>query len=162
MKIAFCGAQGVGKSTLVNILLDSPLYSNYTRASNPQRILKTFAKDFNINELTTTLSQTSIAAVYSTEIISRDNYISDRSLIDVFAYTVASKNISKDDKYNIINTFSPIINQYDIVFYIPIEFNTEEDGIRNTDITYRDLIDTHIKGMLNIYYINPLLCSILF
>jgi hypothetical protein len=51
-----------------------------------------------------------------------DNFISDRTVFDILAY-------SKDLYlyYKIKNKFLEHKNNYDIVFYIPIEFELEDD-----------------------------------
>lgn len=149
MRIAFTGAQGTGKSTLVDILMKK---YNFQRASAPQRILKEINPNFPINQDTDNLSQSAITAIYIMELIKNNsNYISDRSLIDAFAYMDASKNISDNDKAKLLNYYESFIELYDCIFYIPIEFEAEEDGIRVTDKDYQKEIDENILKYINKY-----------
>lgn len=159
MRIAFTGAQGTGKSTLLNELIKLPPCNQYIRASNPQRTLKEYTNNFKINQDTDFLSQISITSCYSLELISNPNYITDRSLIDTFAYMYASDNISIDHKHYIEDTFKKVISLYDIIFYTPIEFEAEEDGVRVTDLKYRTLIDMYCRRFLDEHYPNYITLS---
>jgi hypothetical protein len=40
---------------------------------------------------------------------------------------------------------------YDYIFYIPIEFDVEDDGFRSVDKIYREIIDDHVRFILDKY-----------
>lgn len=77
----------------------------------------------------------------------------DRSFVDFTAYTLA---FNKQGK--ISDTFAAMMqyecekrlstNQYDLIFYLPIEFDIVDDGIRSIDKELQRLVDTEIKGLL--------------
>lgn len=152
MRIGFCGAQGTGKSTLLNKLMLLPEFSDYKRSINPQRSLSLHCSNFNINSNTTYLSQISITACYAIDLINNSNYITDRTIIDTLAYVYASDNISVNNKHIIEDTFNSVIQLYDVIFYTPIEFEVEDDGVRSTDVVYRSMIDMYCKRFLDHHY----------
>jgi AAA15 family ATPase/GTPase len=142
MKIGFTGTAGVGKSTLVDALD----YLGLTRAVNIQRILNKHCQ-FPINKNGNALSQSAISAHYALEVLTTDNYITDRTVIDTFAYMFEG-GLTSDEKTKIFNMYKSTIKEYDYLFYIPIEFEPPEDGVRVTDIGYRTIIDKHILDIL--------------
>lgn len=79
----------------------------------------------------------------------KDSFISDRTLIDVLAYTRWLKwywQLKKVVK-EYLKEFP-----YDYIFYIPIEFKLEDDGVRFTD--KQKEIDDNIKFLLKDLKIN--------
>ena len=78
----------------------------------------------------------------------------DRSFVDFTAYTLA---FNKQGK--ISDTFAAMMqyecekrltrNQYDVIFYLPIEFDIVDDGIRSIDVTLQKLVDFEIRNLLS-------------
>jgi hypothetical protein len=76
----------------------------------------------------------------------RENVITDRTIIDVMAFTHCAKSIDKIDKEEFIKYASMFIKEYDYVFYVsPIGVEIEDNGVRETNVQYRELIDMTIK-----------------
>jgi hypothetical protein len=81
-----------------------------------------------------------------------ENIITDRTVIDVMAFTQASKSINYIDKEDFINHAKNLISEYDYIFYVsPEGVEIENNGVRETDAEYRDLIDFIIKSTINRY-----------
>jgi nicotinamide riboside kinase len=80
-------------------------------------------------------------------------FISDRTIFDVLAY---SKWLRHYDSMVKMTRYYLDNNPYDLVFYIPIEFDMETDGVRKEDEEYRKEIDKNILELLtefNVKYI---------
>jgi hypothetical protein len=79
-----------------------------------------------------------------------DNIITDRTILDVMAFTLNAKSISNQDKELFENYASGFIKEYDYIFYIsPSGLDIEDNGVRETDEYYRDLIDHSINTLIN-------------
>jgi len=72
------------------------------------------------------------------EIMAGDDFISDRSIYDIIAYSIDLQNI--DSLTEQANNYLAK-NPYDLTFYFPIEFDMENDGVRPEDEEYREKID---------------------
>jgi thymidylate kinase len=75
------------------------------------------------------------------EIMAGDDFISDRSVYDIIAYSIDLQNI--DNLTEQANNYLAK-NPYDLTFYFPIEFDMENDGVRPEDEEYRKKIDKRI------------------
>jgi hypothetical protein len=81
-----------------------------------------------------------------------ENIITDRTVIDVMAFTSAAKSINEADKISYEEYARNFINEYDYIFYVsPEGVEIENNGVRETNADYRDLIDFTIKGLLISY-----------
>lgn len=150
MVITFAGAAGTGKSTLVERLLDMPQFSEYTRYSNPQRALHNFLGDkFPHSSKANTISQAGIYSCFILDLLKNKNIICDRSIIDIFAYSELSKGV--DDFKVLEDIFSKGIELHDVIFYVPIEFQVENDGFRDTNTEYIKKTDETIQKYMDKY-----------
>lgn len=148
MKILLTGAQGTGKST---ILKEFEKQGWKVITEVVRNLSKTGVK---INEMGDDEGQITIYNTYKELLNNDNNYISDRCLIDVTAYT---KHLVRNGKVhpsvlweqeNGIDEFMKN-NLTTIVFYFPIEFPVVDDGVRSVDEEYRKEIDTYIKDILD-------------
>ena len=88
------------------------------------------------------------------ELSSKKNYISDRGLTCVAAYTFDKaitgeipKNVADKQYMDIVDFVNA---NPDVLFvYVPIEFALEDDGVRNVDPDHQAKIDFFIKNMLD-------------
>jgi hypothetical protein len=81
-----------------------------------------------------------------------ENIITDRTIIDIMAFTRAAKSINYHDADDFIQLASNLIPEYDYIFYIsPEGVDMEDNGVRETDLEYRDLIDFIIKNNITRY-----------
>ena len=69
------------------------------------------------------------------------DFFSDRSLIDILAY---SQDLPRYSEF--LEEVRKYLARYpyDVVFFLPIEFPMESDGVRPEDEKYRSIIETRI------------------
>ena len=77
----------------------------------------------------------------------QDNIITDRTVIDVMAFTMNAKSIHIKIKMYLKHMLKEFIREYDYIFYFisPYGLPIEDNGVRETDEHYRDLIDFTIQ-----------------
>ena len=149
MKIGFCGTMSVGKTTLVNALKNEQEFKDYKFATERSKYLSSLG--IHLNTDSTFKGQIVFAAERSAELM-QENMITDRTIIDVMAFTELSNSIDLAHKYHLNATFYHLIREYDIIFYVsPKGVKIEDNGIRETDAKYRKSIDEEIKRLLRIY-----------
>ena len=147
MKIGLCGTMSVGKTTLVNALKELEQFKNYNFATERSKYLMSLGIPLNTDS--TLKGQTVFLAERCSELI-YDNIITDRTILDVMAFTLNAKSISNQDKELFENYASGFIKEYDYIFYIsPSGLDIEDNGVRETDEYYRDLIDHSINTLIN-------------
>jgi len=149
MKIGLVGTVSVGKTTLVNALAELPQFKDYYFATERSKYLRDLGIPLNTDS--TLKGQTIFLAERVSELM-RDNLITDRTVIDVMAFTNASKSIKQGDKTSFEEYARNFVNEYDYIFYVsPLGVEIEDNGVRETNAEYRDLIDFTIQRLLNTY-----------
>ncbi len=152
MRIGFTGTMSVGKTTLVNALKDIPKFKDYNFATERSAYLSSLG--IPLNYKTTIEGQTIFLAERVAELM-QENTITDRTILDVMAFTNRAPKISIMDKDAFAEYASRFIKQYDYIFYIsPKGMDMEDNGIRETNINYRAEIDEEIQKLILKY--NPL------
>ena len=155
-RIHFVGAQGTGKTTILNH------YSNLGYNVITEVVRKLAKEGININEMGDEVGQTTIFNSYKKLLNSKKGYISDRGLVDSASYTFTHaiaeaistgkengpmKKLS-DKQYKSLVKFyhsNPDIE----VCYFPIEFPVVDDGVRSTNEEFREQVDFLIKNILD-------------
>ena len=149
MKIGLTGTMSCGKTTLVNALKELPQFKDYKFATERSKYLRDLGIPLNTDS--TLKGQTIFLAERVSELFN-ENLITDRTIIDVMAFTDASKSIKQADKISYEEYARNFINDYDYIFYVsPLGVEIEDNGVRETDAQYRDLIDFTIRRLLNTY-----------
>ena len=149
MKIGLVGTVSVGKTTLVNALKELPQFKDYHFATERSKYLRDLGIPLNTDS--TLKGQTIFLAERVNELM-RENLLTDRTVIDVMAFTDASKSIGSLEKSLFKEYASNFINDYDYIFYItPKGVEIEDNGVRETNAEYRDLIDLTIQQLLKTY-----------
>ena len=149
MKIGLTGTVSVGKTTLVNALKELPQFKDYTFATERSKYLRDLGIPLNTDS--TLKGQTVFLAERASELIN-ENLITDRTVIDVMAFTQNAKSINQADKTSFEEYARNFINEYDYIFYIsPEGVEIENNGVRETNAEYRDQIDYTIKGFYQLY-----------
>tara|TARA_R110000822_G_scaffold234553_1_gene365637 strand:- start:860 stop:1390 length:531 start_codon:yes stop_codon:yes gene_type:complete len=142
MKIGLCGTMSVGKTTLVNALQELDQFKGYEFATERSKYLSGLGIPLNTDS--TLKGQTVFLAERCAELI-QDNIITDRTVIDVMAFTENAKSIDFKDKQYFSEYARNFIGEYDYIFYIsPIGVDIEDNGVRETNADYRNLIDDSI------------------
>ena len=146
MKIGLCGTMSVGKTTLVNALKELNQFSGYKFATERSQHLMSLGIPLNTDS--TLKGQTVFLAERCGELM-HDNIITDRTILDVMAFTMNAKSIPHQDKEAFETYASEFVREYDYVFYIsPHGIEIEDNGVRETDEHYRDLIDFTITTLI--------------
>ena len=123
MKIGLCGTMSVGKTTLVNALKELPEFKDYMFRT--ERSKELMAQGIPLNTDSTLKGQTVFLAR-------------------------ASKSINSPDKDLFEDYAKRFIKEYDYIFYVsPVGVEIEDNGIRETNVDYRDLIDYTISKILD-------------
>ena len=149
MKIGLCGTMSVGKTTLVKALQELPEFKNYKFATERSKYLNDLGIPLNTDS--TLKGQTVFLAERCAELM-HDNIITDRTVIDVMAFTQNAKSIPYQDKDKFIDYAKEFIREYDYIFYIsPDGLPIEDNGVRETDEHYRDIIDFTITSFIRKY-----------
>lgn len=130
MRIAICGAHGVGKTTISRILsekLQLPVL--------PDIVVDAHKLGFTINENTPTETQLWLTAKQLEHEKITPVFVADKCIFD---YHVYAKALSMDE--HIISLSEKIAietHRYDHIFYIRPEFPIEDDGLRSTNVEFQ-------------------------
>jgi nicotinamide riboside kinase len=142
MKIGFTGTMSVGKTTLVNALKELPEFKDYSFKTERSKYLRDLGIPLNTDS--TTKGQIIFLAERCSELYD-ENIITDRTLIDVMAFTALAKTFS----YNFNDLCYDLLQEYDYIFYIsPDGVDIEDNGVRTTDPEYRESVDNEIKKII--------------
>ena len=146
MKIGLCGTMSVGKTTLVNALQELDYFKEYNFRT--ERSKELMAQGIPLNTDSTLKGQTVFLAERCGELM-HDNIITDRTIIDVLAFTQAAKSVDQVE-YDLFEQYAiQFLKDYDHIFYIsPQGLDIEDNGVRETDEHFRDVIDFSIITLL--------------
>ena len=146
MKIGFCGTMSVGKTTLVNELKNLPEFANYKVATERSQYLRDLGIPLNTDS--TLKGQTIFLAERAAELMNED-IITDRTVIDVMAFTGLAKSVSIIEADYFKEFAANLIPEYDYIFYVsPKGVDIEDNGVRETDADYRKKIDESIQLLI--------------
>ena len=149
MRIGLCGTMSVGKTTLVNALKDLPEFKDYTFRTERSKYLRDMGIPLNTDS--TLKGQIVFAAERAAELM-QENIITDRTIIDVMAFSRLSKTMEVWEKDSLNNMLWHLIKDYDIIFYVsPEGVEIEDNGVRETDSRYRKAVDVKIKTIINVH-----------
>jgi nicotinamide riboside kinase len=146
MKIGFCGTVSVGKTTLVNALKELPEFADYNFATERSKYLRDLGIPLNTDS--TLKGQFVFLAERASELF-QENIITDRTIIDVMAFTRLAKSIPYFMADNLNDAVSHLLREYDYIFYVsPEGVEIEDNGVRTIDPKYRNKIDKEIQRLL--------------
>ena len=139
----------VGKTTLVNALKELSEFKDYTFATERSKYLRDLGIPLNTDS--TIKGQMVFLAERASELM-YENIVTDRTVIDVMAFTRAAKSIP----YFVSDQFEELalnlIKEYNYIFYVsPKGVDIEDNGVRTIDPKYRMEIDGNIRRLLDKY-----------
>ena len=136
----------VGKTTLVNALKELPEFENYTFRTERSKYLRDLGIPLNTDS--TIKGQIIFLAERASELL-QPRIITDRTIIDVMAFTKLAESIPHYIGDQFETLASNLVREYDYIFYIsPKGIPIEDNGVRTTDIEYRDKVDKEIQRIL--------------
>jgi len=139
MKIGLCGTMSVGKTTLVNALKELPEFADYNFATERSKYLRDLGIPLNTDS--TLKGQVIFLAERAAELL-QENIITDRTVVDVMAFTKAAESINYYEAEAFNDLAKNLLHEYDYIFYVsPVGVEMEDNGVRETDLEYRNLID---------------------
>jgi len=143
MKIGLCGTMSVGKTTLVNALKELPEFADYNFATERSKYLRDLGIPLNTDS--TLKGQIMFLAERTAELL-HENIITDRTIIDVMSFTKVAKSIDYYDAEAFCDAAYKLVPEYDYIFYVsPEGVEMEDNGVRETDLKYREIIDSIIQ-----------------
>jgi GTPase SAR1 family protein len=149
MKIGLCGTMSVGKTTLVNALKELDYFKDYMFRT--ERSKELMAQGIPLNTDSTLKGQCVFLAERACELM-QNNIITDRTIIDVMAFANCSTSMDIYDKEDFETLASRLIREYDYIFYVsPVGVEIEDNGVRETNATYRQTIDNMIVKLSTKY-----------
>ena len=149
MKIGLCGTMSVGNTTFVNELQKLKHFRGYKFATERSGYLSNLGIPLNTDS--TLKGQTIFLAERVSELL-EEKIITDRTVLDVMAFTACSDTMDFKDKEYFEDFARVFVGDYDYIFYISPEGTVMEDnGVRETNLEYRDIIDKSVRKMLNTY-----------
>jgi deoxyadenosine/deoxycytidine kinase len=155
MRIGLAGTMSVGKTTLAKALGELDQFKDYNVQTERSKYLRDLGIPLNTDS--TLPGQFVFLAERATELL-YSNIITDRTIWDVCAFTLGAKSIDEFDKRTFVEAAMMLRNQYDLVVYVsPNGVEVEDNGVRTTDLDYRNKIDNVIKLSLEEFKPNKLI-----
>ena len=131
MKIGLTGTMSVGKTTLVKALSEMEQFKGYKCTTERSQYLNSLG--IPLNHETTIEGQTIFLAERVTELM-QPRLITDRTIIDVMAFTNCARKVSYMDGDAFEEYAKRFVREYNYIFYIsPDGMDIEDNGIRETD-----------------------------
>lgn len=145
-RVGLTGTVCVGKTSLIETLAILPEFKDYKIATERSKYLRDLGIPLNTDS--TLKGQMIFGAERASELIN-DNLLTDRTVIDVIAFTMESKSIPFNQKLLFRDLYKELISEYDYIFYIsPEGIPIEDNGVRTVDPIYRNKIDQSILSII--------------
>lgn len=141
MKVVFCGAHGVGKSTLSSMLSEKlwlPILHDI--------VVDAHKLGFVINENTPMETQMWLTGKQLEQEKIHPKFIGDKCIFDYYVYAQA---LAMDaEMTNVIKKIALQTHAYDHIFFIKPEFPIVDDGLRSTNIQFQNAVDNVYQSFL--------------
>ena len=159
MRIAFCGAQNTGKTTLIkDFLVCWPQYKTLNKTYRDIIAEKKLTHSSATTQETQRVIRDWMYENFKSN-TTDDNIVYDRCLLDNLIYTLWSYrynpgSIDSDFVNESIEITKESMRKLDIIFYIPADkcnFSIVNDSFRDINEQYRNQIDQLFKGIISEY-----------
>jgi len=138
----------VGKTTLVNALAKLPEFKGYN--SRTERSKHLMEMGIPLNTDSTLKGQFVFAAERASELLC-NKILTDRTVIDVMAFCELSTSMTANESFYLNAALSHLIEDYDYLFFVsPVGVKMEDNGVRETNIEYREEINKKILNILDL------------
>ncbi len=135
MRIGFTGAHGTGKSTLLREMFTWKELNGHCFVSGLTRH-QAKTKGLKLNQHGNFEGQKELVKAMSWHLKTIPNLVVDRTLLDIFAYTVHHRDkggLNSRELNYIRNRARQYQHMFDVVFYIRPEFEIKGDDVRSAD-----------------------------
>jgi len=150
VKIAISGAHGTGKTTLAGAF--AARYA-LTELPTPGRLMA--AQGLPVNQDATVTSQALAWFIQVNLEESSTNWVSMRSLIDIWAYTALAAERHEPTRLERAiademqrATKAMAVGRYDLLFYLPPRIPLVADDVRSSDPAFQAAVDARIRECL--------------
>ena len=144
----------VGKTTLVNALKELSEFKDYTFRTERSKYLMEMGIPLNTDS--TYKGQLIFTAERAAELM-QERIITDRTIIDVMAFSNLSTSMKEHEKFFLSSALMPLIDEYDVLFYVsPEGVEIEDNGVRETDADYRMAVDREIRSIIGMHRSNTI------
>lgn len=155
MKICIIGTHCSGKTSVIDKLYSRVEFSGYSFFPEPIRVVGNAG--FRVNQESDDAAQLAMLAIHLKN-LNEQNFISDRSLLDLYVYGLTLKNVTKETLEFIHGMWTRNADQYDYLFHCQPEFDLVEDGFRSNNkawqLEIKKLFDREIEHMLQSNLLN--------
>jgi len=156
MRIAISGAQGTGKTSLINELRTRPELKDYTFVESIRGIQEL---GFKLNDVGDDNAQLMVEAVHLKNYVWR-NSVLDRCSLDALVYATHQYQTEKITQETLRIAEAIFENlRYDLHFYIKPEFDLIDDDSRSMNQDYRNAIVQLYDDYIESYRINPIIVT---
>lgn len=146
MRIGITGTQCVGKTSLVQALQNDPEFKNYVFRTERSKYLRDLGIPLNTDS---TIEGQSLFLAERAFELKEPKIITDRTIIDVMAFTLTAKSIPHDEAKLFCEFAKIFIPRYDYIFFIPSEgIEMKDNKVRATDLDYRKIIEDKIIDLI--------------
>lgn len=150
-KIGITGAHSVGKTTLLNALRSEKVFKGYAICDEVTRTVRSYG--VSINEQGGDTTQKLIMNEHIVNMFMNDRFITDRTALDGYVYSMYllnNKSISIATFSYVERIYKKLWPMYDKVFFIEPEFDIVSDGVRSTDIKFRNDIANIFRNVIEL------------
>ena len=103
-----------------------------------------------LNTDSTLKGQFVFAAERASELLC-DKILTDRTVVDVMAFCELSTSMTANESFYLNSALSHLIEDYDYLFFVsPVGVKMEDNGVRETNIKYREEINKKILDILDL------------
>lgn len=151
MRIAVSGAHGVGKTTFCNDLADALKNKGFSVEIKTDVARSLREEGVPINRGTEESQYPLFLERHLANLLDNgdsDFVVYDRTMLDTIAYATANGNLGDQWLSFLRKAATPLLHSIDTYFYIPIEFEIENDGVRATEREYQTEVDKALTEIL--------------